>query len=253
MFLACDIGNTNIKTGIFEVGELTAFNIFKTYRLFLEYIKRINFTNIAVSSVVPGITEKLIKDLKRFNNNKPFIIDKSDKFNLKIKYDSPDTLGIDRICSAEGAFSIYKNSAEFKNYNSYLYILSIDFGTATTINFIRFPGDFIGGIIAPGITTMFNSLNKNTAQLPAIDERFYKELIGSDTNSSIASGIINSVTGLIEKSISQLRNIYSAEKIKVFITGGNAEKILPYLTFDYQFEKALVLKGIKAVYDKNNE
>ncbi len=252
MLLACDIGNTNIKTGVFENEKLSSFNSFNTYRNFIENIKNINFSDIAISSVVPTITEKLKKDLSNFSPGKPFIIDKSANFNLKIKYDSPDTLGIDRVCSAEGAFYIYKNSTEFKDYNLNTFILSIDFGTATTINFVRFPGEFVGGIIAPGIKTMFNSLNTNTAQLPDIDESFYKELIGSDTKSSIASGIVNSVTGLIEKSISQLKTIYSAKKIKIYITGGNAEKILPYLTFDYQLEKALVLKGIKAVYYKNN-
>lgn len=251
MLLACDIGNTNIKTGLFEREKLEAFYSFNSYSLFLEYLKSITFNRIAISSVVPSITGKLKNDLTVFSKAESFIINKSVNFNLKISYDSFDTLGIDRICSAEGAFALFTNSVEFENYNPGTFLLSVDLGTATTINFIRYPGEFIGGVIAPGINTMFSSLNKNTAQLPHIDESFYKTLIGSDTKSSIASGVINSTTGLIEKSIAHLQTNFSARKIKIFLTGGNAEKVLPNLTFEYEFEKGLVLIGIKAIHDLN--
>jgi len=251
MFLACDIGNTNIKTGIFKDDKLIEFNSFHDYKSLINYLKKISFNNAAVSSVVPETGDKLIKDIVSYKNIEPFIITRSVKFNLKILYDSIDTLGIDRICGVEGAFYLFKKSIDINNYNSGSYIVSADFGTATTINIIRYPGEFIGGIIAPGITMMFEGLNKRTAQLPNVNFSNYKTIIGKDTKSSISSGVLNSTIGLIEKVIRTLESEKSNIKIKIFITGGDAEKILSYLPFEFEYEKGLVLLGIKSVYDKN--
>ena len=95
MLLACDIGNTNIKTGLFKREKLEAFYSFNSYSLFLEYLKSITFNRIAISSVVPSITGELKNDLTVFSKAESFIIDKSVNFNLKISYDSFDTLGIE--------------------------------------------------------------------------------------------------------------------------------------------------------------
>lgn len=252
MLLACDIGNTNIKTGIFESGSLKEFKIFSSYRQFIEYSETITLPKIAISSVVPQITDKLIEHLSKLPAAEYFVIDKSVKFNLKIKYNSIETLGIDRICAAEGAFYLFRNSAEFDGYNSETLLICADLGTATTINFVQFPGEFTGGLIAPGVGIMFSSLNKNTAQLPETDESYYKNFIGHDTKSSIASGVINSTAGLIEKSINYLRTNSQVKKVKLYITGGNAEKVIPYINFNYEFVKGLVLTGIKSIHDANS-
>jgi type III pantothenate kinase len=251
MFLAFDIGNTNIKTGLFLEDKLSEFNSFPNYSSLLNYLKNIKFDKAAISSVVPKMEEKLIKDLFSLKKIEPFVITKSVKFSLKIIYDSIDTLGIDRICGVEGAFSLFNKSEETENYNSETYILSIDFGTATTVNIIRFPGEFIGGIIAPGLNMMFEGLNKNTSQLPNVDLSSYKNLIGTDTKSSIASGVLNSTIGLIEKVIKFLKSEKGEVKIYIFVTGGNAETIMNYLPFKFKYEKGLVLAGIKSIYNKN--
>src|SRR5690606_9318905 len=149
--------------------------------------------------------------------------DKNSSFNLKLNYDSLDTLGIDRICSCEGAFYLFRNSSEFQNYDEGTFLLTIDFGTATTINFIKYPGEFIGGIIFPGIKLMSSALNSNTAQLPLVEISDYKNLIGRTTRQSIASGILHSTLSLINETIVYLRKELNAEKIFVFITGGNAD------------------------------
>jgi len=253
MFIACDIGNTNIKTGLFNGDKFEEFNSFSDYLSLTNYLKKITFTKAAVSSVVPETSNKLVKDIQSLKNIEPFLITRSVKFNLKILYDSIETLGIDRICGVEGALSLFNRSDKSINYNSKNYIISIDFGTATTINIIRFPGEFIGGIIAPGLDMMFESLNKKTSQLPNVDFSSYKKIIASDTNSSIASGVINSTVGLIEKVFNSLKPETEKSEIKVFITGGNAEKIMPFLSFNFVYEKGLVLIGIKSIYEKNFE
>lgn len=253
MILACDIGNTNIKTGLFSGDKLIEKKLYDNAEFFKAYLHTIAGYNIAISSVVPELTKKVADASKSLKNTSLFIITKDAKFNLEILYNSPETLGVDRICSAEGAFSLYKSSEDYKTYNDKTYILSIDFGTATTINIVSYPGKFTGGIIAPGITMMFESLNRKTAQLPNISEKSYENFIGRNTGSSIASGVINSSIGLVKNTIDYLKSEMKVEKLKIYVTGGNAEKLLPYFDFDYKFVPELVLLGIKTVYDKNNQ
>ncbi len=251
MFLAFDIGNTNIKTGLFHDDDLIEIKFFNELSELKNYVKQKEVEQAAISSVVPQLTEKVSKILSSSINVTPFLIDKNSKFNLKISYDSFETLGIDRICSAEGAFAIFKSSNDFENYNGMTFILSIDFGTATTINIIQFSGEFIGGIIAPGIGLMFESLKSKTAQLPEVNAEEYKGLIGKDTVSSIASGVITSSLGVIERTLNHLKTELNADDIKIFITGGNAERLLPFLNFKYQYERGLVLIGINQIYNRN--
>ena len=251
MLLACDIGNTNIKTGVFKDDEIVEFNSFSGYPSLINYLQKNKFKHAAISSVVPELTVKLKEDISSLFNIDPFIINIFSSFKLKMNYDSIETLGADRICSVEGSFELYKKSNEFKAFNPHTFLLSVDLGTATTINIVKFPGEFIGGIIAPGINLMFESLNKKTAQLPEVDILHYKSIIGKDTNSSIASGVINSSIGLIERTIEFLKSNLQAESFKIFITGGNAEKIIPYLKFNFEYVKGLVLIGINSIYKKN--
>ncbi|MHB1686055.1 MAG: type III pantothenate kinase [Ignavibacteriaceae bacterium] len=251
MILTCDVGNTNIKTAVFVEDRISELNSFNDINIFFSYLKKIHPEDFAISSVVPSTT-KIINDFIQSNfGAAPLIVNHNLKFNLKIDYDSIETLGIDRICSAEGAFKIFKVSKEFENYSEKIFIITIDFGTATTINIIRYPGIFAGGLIAPGIKMMFNSLTKNTAQLPSVDEHDYRQLIAKDTKSSIASGIINSILGMVEKTLEHLKENHGADDIKIFITGGNAEQILPYIDFKFDYQKALVLLGIKAIFEIN--
>ena len=249
MFLACDIGNSRIKTGLFDGPVLKEIRTFKKKDELTAFINNFKKIEAAVSSVVPALTDEILHSV--IKACEPYIITRTGKFNLKIDYNTPETLGIDRICSAEGALSLYMNSADAANYNEETVLLSVDFGTATTVNVIKYPKIFAGGLIAPGLGTMFTSLNKETAQLPLIDSSEFKGLIGKSTKGSIASGVINSQAGLIIKVINELKIQESAGKVIVFTTGGNARFILPHLTVDNTFDEGLVLRGIKAVYEVN--
>ena len=248
MILALDIGNTNIKTGYFIKNELDDFVIFRNPDELFESLKHYDFNEAAISYVVPALTERVKQFLKEELKITPYIISKDSLFNLKLDYQTPETLGIDRICSAEAAFNIFNIDKEI---NKETYLLTIDFGTATTINITVPPCNFIGGLIAPGINTMFNSLNSKTAQLPGLNFSDYKSLIGKDTNSSIASGIITTTVGMIEKTINHLKEKYGAKDIKCFITGGNVKQVQQFLPEDFIYDEALVLKGVISVYNLN--
>jgi len=252
MLLACDIGNTNIKTGLFSNDKLTEKMLFNNSESFIAYLDTRSGHNFAISSVVPELVKKIIDSTTVIKNFSPFIITKEVKFNLKISYDSPGTLGIDRLCSAEGAYYLYKKTEDYKYFNDKTYIVAIDLGTATTINIVSYPGEFKGGLISPGISMMFESLNCRTAQLPNVSEKYYSNYIGKNTGSSIASVVINSSIGLIKSTIDYLRFEMKAKELKIFITGGSAEKLLPYVNFKYKYVPELVLLGVKTIYDKNN-
>src|ERR1035438_7578206 len=190
MLLTCDIGNTNIKTGIFTDDRLTEFHFFQEITSLSVLIKKNKYRDIVVSSVVPSKTQKLTDNLSDLNLNlNPIIINKNSIFNLKIDYDSPETLGIDRICSAEGAYNLYCRDNILKKDQV---IITIDLGTATTLNIVKYPGIFSGGIIAPGTELMFRSLKHETAQLPNVSSESYKDIIGRTTDESIASGVMHS-------------------------------------------------------------
>ena len=98
---------------------------------------------------------------------------------------------------------------------------------------------------------MFDSLNSETAQLPGLNFSNYKSLVGKDTNSSIASGIITTTVGMIEKTIHHLKEKYGAKEIKCFFTGGNAKQVQSFLPKDFIYDEALVLKGVTSVYNLN--
>lgn len=247
MLLACDIGNTNIKAGIFEDDRLREFHFLQGITPLIDLIKKNKFGDIVVSSVVPSKTKHLTDNLHNLKLN-PVIINKNSSFNLKIDYDSPETLGIDRICSAEGAYYLYCREKELKKEQI---IISIDLGTATTLNVVKYPGIFTGGIIAPGTDLMFKSLKNDTAQLPNVSSEAYKDIIGKTTNESIASGVMHSAAGVLEMTIRLIQTETNAEKVSIYITGGNFANIKRFLNFDYVYEKGLVLYGINAIYKKN--
>lgn len=252
MLLTIDIGNSSIKAAIFENDKILHQSKEPDLTKFISALKDHPFDHAAICSVVPEITRSLTVMIKEEFDITPFIITKDSKFNLENEYKTPETLGLDRLCSAEGAFFLFKDSEKYKDYAEGVYLLTIDFGTATTINVIEYPGNFIGGLIAPGIEMMFDSLNKRTAQLPDVDISDFDSFIGNTTNSSIASGVITSVVGMIEKTTDFLKKEKSANNIFIYITGGNAKKIISHLNSDFVYEENLVLYGVNALWKFDN-
>jgi type III pantothenate kinase len=251
MFLACDVGNSNVKLAVYNNTYRSFFKIVPTGKINLSFLNDLNITSAAISSVVPQKTEELVKYLQNEFCFDPYIINIKSKFNLLINYKTPETLGIDRICSAEGALNLYRNdNPEVTDINK-TFLLILDFGTATTINFVNHTAVFEGGIILPGIKLMINSLSINTAQLPKIELTDYTSFIGRDTRSSIASGVLNSTLSLLEKVYNHLTNVLGIDSIKIYITGGNASAIQPFIKYENVLVDDLVLRGVKAVYERN--
>jgi len=247
MVLACDIGNSRIKAGIFTNNILAEVFVCNSVPILIDMIQSHHIREVAISSVVPANTKDLQDTLEKLDIF-PFIITKDSDFNLCIDYNTQETLGMDRICSAEGAYFLNNQKRVLRRHHL---LVTIDFGTATTFNVVTYPGVFAGGIIAPGIDMMFRSLNKETAQLPLVFQNDFNGLIGKSTRESIASGVLNSAAGLIDRTLRIINEEFKPEKVHIYITGGNFESIKPFLDYKYMYKEALVLYGINAIFNKS--
>ena len=240
--LSCDIGNSSIKFGLYSEGKLLDYSRISHEEFSHAFLAKMDFEFAAISSVVPAVTDKLTELLETQFRITPLIISKSSEFSLEINYETPETLGIDRICGAEGALFLYNKENDSNKLRQDELVLTVDCGTATTINVIKSPGIFSGGVIAPGLTTMMNSLNSGTAQLPKVDLFSYNQLIGSNTESCIVSGIINATLGLLERTIAELTK--DNKNVITYLTGGNSDIIAQHFEKEFFHVKDLVLLGI---------
>lgn len=219
-----DIGNTGTKIFIFSDNTLVSEFYFQNFNLDLPKLDISNISECFICSVVPEITPLVESYFISHLQITPKVISHSDKFNIDFSLYTPqNSIGLDRIIACEGALVAVKGF----DYNLFV-VLTL--GTATTINVIDVHNKFVGGIIAPGIGTMLNSLHQNTSQLPQVDANINFNLLALNTNDAILSGAVNSTIGLLDRVISQLNN----SNILVFATGG------------YSY---LLKKNVKAVFD----
>ena len=211
-------------------------------------MNKATFENTAICSVNPSV-EAILKNEILQKGVPLFVVNVKSKFNFNIKYRTPETLGMDRVCAASGAL-LLATSDNMLADNQYL--ITIDFGTATTVNIISPDRKFIGGLIAPGIKTMLNSLKEKTAQLPLLVSGSYSGVIGNSTNSSILNGVFTATIGMISETIDHLIHDNNNNLPLIFATGGNAEIILPQIRYKVIHDKSLVLRGLKVAYELNN-
>lgn len=240
MILAIDIGNSAIKAGVFNEGALAEVLSPTSALRLSDMLAGKSFTHTVISSVDPEQLDAVRQVAAALKIRNRHVLTVKSKFHFSIKYDSPMTLGIDRLCGLEGAFDYLLQKEKITSID--FPVMTIDCGTATTIN-IAVNGAFIGGLIIPGINTMLRSLVQNTAQLPLADLSKDIPLIGTDTNSCIASGIVNTTIAAIEKVYKEVNYEYK-KKPRVFITGGNSATILKNLTTPHTHVEELNLLGI---------
>jgi type III pantothenate kinase len=242
MLLAIDIGNSLIKFGVFGGDQLLdKFSIptkpnYRPDQLQLSRLKQPNIDAVVVGSVVPELFDIIGEASQTELKLTPRIIDHSTDFGLKINYNPPESLGIDRLINA---------SAAAKKYG--LPVIVCSFGTATVIDVITYDRVFLGGIIAPGIRTMAAALRENAAQLPAVEIEEPHSLIGNSTEAAILSGIVNGhvamADGLIQRITSGLGTPNT--NLKVVATGGFANLIASKMEAVTKIDENLTLDGLR--------
>ena len=254
MLLAIDVGNTNIKYGVWKGDELLAsFRVSsRISRTADEYgsvlvnllqnsgINKTDINGIIVSSVIPTLNYTICHMCEYFFGITPLMVGPGIKTGMNIKAENPKEVGADRIVN---------NVAAYKKYGGP--VIVIDFGTATTFNVIDKDGAFIGGVIAPGIKTALSGLVSSTAQLPMIELVPPKHVIAKSTETNMQAGIIFGFSGLVDNIVGKIKKELKDESCKVVATGGLGEIIAKETKCIEVVDRTLTLFGLKTIYDLN--
>lgn len=250
MILSVDIGNTNITLGIFDKEILIeTFRLSsnkdlpqKEYELLLStLLKNYKIDHCVIGSVVKELGSVLKKACDNVFNIDTLLFDNlNSDFDMNIRLKNPLEVGADRIANAYAAKNKYK-----------LPVIVVDIGTATTFDIVSKNGDFLGGVIMPGLNLQFKSLNTNTSKLPKIDIGISEKAIGDSTENAILSGIIRGSASAIEGLIHQCE-LELGEKATIVATGGHSKLVSEYMfrKFDY-VDQSLTLEGFKLLYQSN--
>jgi type III pantothenate kinase len=229
-----DEKSTFIKEYSIETAEITKE---KKLIKFLQPILSEQFRKkILFSSVVPNIYQKINKFLKK----KKYQVYEIKKLNLKklikIKIDKYNQLGSDRIANAIGAYSLYKKNC-----------LIVDFGTATTIDIVRKPGIYEGGVIAPGVKLSILNLNRFTALLPIFNLKVSKKTFGKNTEDALNAGFLWGYQGLINNIIKKIKTSFNCS-FKIILTGGYSKTFSKFINNNSTIEPNITIKGIMYIY-----
>lgn len=257
MLLAVDIGNTNITFGLIsEIGTIMgSFRITtKMARTSDEFgIEIMNFLNnlqvdlttidaVIISSVVPKIMYSFTNSIRKYLLMEPMIVGPGTKTGISIKTDSPKELGADKIVDAAAVYNIYGGNA-----------LIIDFGTATTYDYINEKGEFLAGVISPGIEISAQALWSQAAKLPEIEIKKPDSILAKNTITSMQAGIVYGYIGQVEYIINQFKKELKRNDIKIIATGGLGRIIFNETKMIDVYDKDLTFKGMKIIYDKNKD
>ncbi|KPJ71845.1 hypothetical protein AMJ52_08295 [candidate division TA06 bacterium DG_78] len=244
MVAVFDIGNTNIRMGLYEAQKLVKRITYPTStksveKKFIDVLIHKNLEGIAIASVIPLVTQKFVRYFRRGFAISPLIISSKLDCHLTYEYYKPETLGADRIANVVGGLERYNKD-----------LIVIDFGTATTIDIVLKDGRYLGGLIMPGIGASLETLSKKTALLPLVKFKKPIKTIGRSTEECIQSGVFNATVAMMKGLIVQIRK----EKKKKFLciaTGGWSKIMTPMIREIKYCDPDLCLYGVFKIYNYN--
>jgi len=251
MLMVLDVGNTNTVLGIFSNEELLNHWRLTTERertadeygilirtLFgLEEVSNGTVTAIVISSVVPPARPALEEMGVRYFGIRPLCIEATMDLGMTVRYNPPADVGADRIVNAVAAYAQFGGPA-----------VVVDFGTATTFDAISPQGEYLGGVIAPGIGISAEALFLRAARLPRVEIRPPSKVVGDSTVGSIQSGLYWGYAGLVDGILRRMKD--EIENPYVVSTGGLAELISPACEEIDSVDRNLTLEGMRLVYER---
>lgn len=255
MFLTVDIGNTTTKIAIFQgkrivcSTRLSAEEVHNK-RSIVQQLKKLSRKNknnskkleaIIICSVVPKENTKFILALKSVFKIKPLLLGKNIKVPIKNCYKKPRQVGQDRLANAIAAFNKFSGP-----------VIVVDFGTALTFDVVSKNGEYLGGVIVPGLEISLGALIGNAALLGPLSLKRPRSLLGRETSASITSGIVYGYGYLVEGIISGLQKQLRT-KAYVVATGGIAPLISHYCPSVKSISTHLTLEGIGIAYKMSNK
>ncbi len=253
MLLVMDVGNTDTVLGVYDGEELVhdwrirtkadhtvdeygilIYNLYNASRISSRAVQ-----DIIISCVVPPMLNILEPLCQKYFKVKPLIVGPGVRTGMPIFYDNPKEVGADRIVNAVACFHKYQRS-----------LIIVDFGTATTFDYISPQGEYMGGCIAPGIMISTEALFSRTAKLPRVELTKPKNIIAKDTVSSMQAGIMYGYAGLVDGIVERMKKEAASNPL-VVATGGLATIIAPQATSIDLVEKMLTLEGLRLIYHLN--
>lgn len=246
MLLCIDVGNSNITIGVFDQDDLICTYRMNTkvrrtsdeYGFMLHYflenakIKTEQIEGVIVSSVVPKVMHSFRNGIVKFIGIEPLVIGPGVKSGVSVQLENPRSVGADRIADVAGAIQEYGTP-----------LLVVDFGTATTYDYVDADGVFKAGAIGVGIESGANALWGQTAQLPEVEIKKPRSVMGRNTQTAMQAGIFYQFLGGFEKTVEAFRK--ECGDFKVIATGGLGRVICQHTDYIDVYDPNLIFKGLK--------
>lgn len=248
MLLLFDVGNTNICIVTYEnevlnekitrITTLLNRSCDEYYLIIREMIKLDYVSGVAISSVVPEITTVLTDMCIKHLNINPLVLGPKVKTGVKLVADNPREVGADLICDVAGV--------------TYDEALVIDLGTATKYIYVK-NKSLMGVVITPGVVISIKALVNNTALLPEIEIKAPNKVLGNNTINCMQSGVTYGVASQVDGMIERIKEEVNVPNLKIIATGGLADLIVPLTKNEIEIDNLLTLKGLLAIYRRNNQ
>ena len=257
VLLVVDIGNTNTSVGIFDYGgsdgslaqhwristhrEQTSDELSITLNALFEQEKRNarEVTDIIVSSVVPPLVPVWERACSKLFGRPPQVVGPGMKTGMPLRYENPREVGADRIVNAVAAYELYGGP-----------IIAVDFGTATTFDCVSQAGEYLGGVICPGIHISMEALFERASKLHRVEIARPKSVIGKTTTGALQSGLLYGYAGMVDAMVERIRDELG-QPARCIATGGLARRISEESRGISEVVPFLTLDGLRILYEKN--
>lgn len=255
MLLAVDIGNSQTVLGVFDGDDLvehwristdavrTADEVALVFQGLLAFAD-LSFTRnvhgVVVSSVVPMVTEILREMIERYFLFDPVVVAPGIRTGINLRYENPREIGPDRIANAVALGELHGAPG-----------MVVDFGTSTNFDIVDANGDFVGGVIAPGVMTSMNALVERAARLPKVEVVRPAAVIGRTTIEAMQSGIVFGFAGQVDAIVRRIRDALEAPDAVAVATGGLAVAVLEECETIDEHDPWLTLKGLRLIWERN--
>jgi len=259
MLLAIDVGNTNIVLGVFDGDRLTEswrlvtmrertadeLGILVTHLCERSRIDLASVEGIILSSVVPPLTRTLEEMCEHYFGKRPLTVDPASNTGMPVLYRPASDVGADRVVNAVAAYETFGRQTTSP-------LIVVDFGTATTFDAISKRGEYLGGVICPGIGISADALFQRAARLPRVDVRKPSSVIGQTTVTSMQSGLFFGYVALVEGLVARMRlELEDGERAICIATGGMAGVLAGETTVIQRVEPDLTLQGLRMIWQRH--